>query len=130
MTKPTGIDWQHATFVTGQRADRLPPTLPPQLFKRPCGNCEAETYTEIAYPRDVPLLCHVCAATVAAAAEDDPETLVLYDLPDEVIARLTLLARERGVPPEIEIKNFLEWKLGRPIKGTLYRKPEKKQTKK
>jgi hypothetical protein len=130
MKQPTGIDWKHVTFVTGQRADRLPATLPPQLFKRLCGNCEADTYTEVEYPLDVPLLCNVCAATVTAEAEDDPQTLILYDLPDEVIARLTALARERGVPPEVEIKNFLEWKLGRPIKGELYRKPEQKNAKK
>jgi hypothetical protein len=127
MNQP-GIDWKHVTFVTGQRADRLPATLPPQLFKRACGNCDAETYTEIEYPADMPLLCNVCAASVAAEAEDDPQTLVLYDLPAEVKARLTALAHQRGVPPEVEIKNFLEWKLGRPIKGALYRNPEKKNS--
>jgi hypothetical protein len=126
MKQPTGIDWKHVTFVTGHRADRLSANLPPQLFKRPCGNCGVDTYTEIEYPADVPLLCHVCAASVAAEAEDDPETLVLYDLPDEVKARLTALAHQRGVAPEVEFKNFLEWKLGRPLKGTLYRKPKKK----
>jgi hypothetical protein len=47
MKKPTGIDWKHVTFVTGQHVDHLPATLPQQLFKRPCGNCGADTYTEI-----------------------------------------------------------------------------------
>ncbi len=71
-----------------------------------------DTYTEVEYPADVPLLCNVCAATVAAKAEEDPETLLLYDLPDDVKARLTALAHERGVPPEVEIKNFLELDFG------------------
>jgi hypothetical protein len=129
MTPTAGIDWTHVTFVTGQRADHLPATLPPQLFKRPCGNCSIETYTEIEYPLDVPLLCHVCAATVAAGAEADPETLMLYDLPNAVKARLTALAHQQGVPPEVVFKDFLEWKLGRPTKAIHYKKPEKKQAK-
>jgi hypothetical protein len=127
MKHPTGIDWQHVTFITGQRKDRLPATLPPQLFTRPCGNCAMETYTEVEYPLDVPLLCHVCAASVAAEAEENPETLILYDLPDDVKARLTALAHQRGVPPEVQFKDFLEWKLGRPVKATLYRKSDKKK---
>ena len=127
MTPTTGIDWTHGTFVTSQRADHLPATLPPQLFTRPCGNCSMDTYTEVEYPADVPLLCNVCASTIAAEAEDDPQTLLLYDLPEEVKARFTVLARERGVPPEVQFKEFLEWKLGRPIKATLYHTSDKKK---
>jgi hypothetical protein len=127
MNNPTGIDWTHVTFVTGQRKDYLPASLPQQLFKRPCGNCATETYTEVEYPQDVPVLCNVCASTVAAEAEEDPETLILYDLPEDVKARLTALAHQQGVPPEVIFKDFLEWKLGRPIKATLYYKSAKKK---
>ena len=127
MKHPTGIDWQHVTFITGQRKDRLPASLPQQLFKRPCGNCSMDTSTEVEYPADVPLLCNVCASTIAAEAEDDPETLLLYDLPEEVKARLTVLAHQRGVPPEVQFKEFLEWKLGRPIKATLSHTSDKKK---
>jgi hypothetical protein len=36
----------------------LPQPLPLEpRFKRPCGNCQIEAYTEIEYPLDVPLLC-------------------------------------------------------------------------
>ena len=127
MDNPKGIDWTHVTCVTGQRQDRLPASLPPQLFTRPCGNCAMDTYTEVEYPADVPLLCNVCAATIAAEAEDDPETLLLYDLPEDVKAHLTVLAHQRGVPPEVQFKEFLEWKLGRPIKATLSHPPDKKK---
>src|SRR5919109_3812665 len=127
MKKPKGIDWKHVTFVTGQRSDHLPASLPPQLFKRPCGNCAMETYTEVEYPLDVPLLCNVCAAKITAEAEGDADTLLQYDFPNDVKARLTAFAHQQGVPPEVVFKDFLEWKLGRPIKATLYRKSDKKK---
>lgn len=75
MNQPTGIDWKHVTFVTSQRADRLPATLPPQVFKRACGNCDAETYTEIEYPADVPLLCNVCCQSPGYTAHLSPAIL-------------------------------------------------------
>jgi hypothetical protein len=100
MKQPKGIDWKHVTFVTGTHADHLPVTLPQPFFKRPCGNCQTDTYTEVEYPLDVPLLCNVCAANIAAEAQGDPDTLLLYDLPNDLKARLTELAHQRGLPPE------------------------------
>jgi hypothetical protein len=129
MTQPTGIDWKHVTFVMGTHADHLPATLPQQLFKRPCGNCNADTYTETEYPADVPLLCNVCAANITAESEGDQETLLLYDLPNDLKARLIDLAHQQRLPVEAVCKDFLQWKLGRPTKASLYAKSAKKNVK-
>jgi hypothetical protein len=129
MKKPTGIDWQHTTFAVGQHADHLPATRPRQLFKRPCGNCGADTYTEIEYPADVPLLCNVCAASVAAQLESDASTLFLSDMPIDVKARLIDIAHQQRRSVEEVYKGFLAWKLGRPTKAPLYRKAAQKRKK-
>jgi hypothetical protein len=130
MTQPKGIAWQHVSFVVGTRADLAPSPLPQPVFTRTCGNCETETYTETEYPADVSLLCNVCAAKVNAESEDDPDTLLLYDFPDDVKARLIDLAHQRRLPVEVVLKDFLAWKLGRPTQANLYHKPAKKKAKK
>jgi hypothetical protein len=126
MKKPTGIDWQHVSFVVGTRADLAPTPLPQPVYTRICGECETKTYTETEYPSDVPVLCNVCASHVTAVSEDDEDTLLLYDMPNDLKARLLDLAYQRRVPVEEVFKDFLAWKLGRPTKATLYHKPEKK----
>jgi hypothetical protein len=126
MNNPKGIDWKHVTFVMGTHVDHLPTTLPAVIYKRPCGNCGADTFTETEYPLDVPLLCNVCAATITAPAEHDDETLLLYDLPNAVKARLIAIAHERRIPVEAVYKDFIEWKLGRPTRAKVYNKSEKK----
>jgi hypothetical protein len=126
MTQPTGIDWKHVSFAIATRKDHLPATLPRLVFKRQCGNCGAEAYLETELLLDVPVLCNVCAEQVTAQIEDDADTLLLYDMPDDLKARLTAHAHQQGIPPEVVFKDFIEWKLGRPTKAILYRKPEKK----
>jgi hypothetical protein len=129
MTQSKGIDWKNVSFVMGTHADHLPATLPETLFKRPCGNCGADTFTETEYPADVPLLCNVCAASVTAESEGDPETLLLYDLPIDVKARLIDQAHQHRLPVEEVVKDFLARKLGRRTKASLYRKSETKKAK-
>jgi hypothetical protein len=127
MAQSKGIDWKHVSFVMGTRADHLPANLPATIFKRPCGNCGADTFMETEYPADVPLLCNVCTANLTAESEGDPETLLLYDLPIDVKARLIDLAHQQGLPVEVVFKDFLQWKLGRPTKASLYQNSEKKK---
>jgi hypothetical protein len=96
---------------------------------RRCGKCGAQTWTEIEYPLDVPLLCNVCAAQITASAEGASDTLLLYDFPADLKARFIDIAHERKLPVEVVVKDFLEWKLGRPTKAILSTKSEKKKAK-
>ena len=129
MTTSKGIDWTNVTFVTGTRSDLAPKHLPHKIYMRLCGKCGAKTCTEVEYPLDVPLLCNVCAADIAASAEGDPDTLLMYDFPADVKARLLDIAHERRLPVEVVAKDFLEWKLGRPTKATIVPISQKKKAK-
>jgi hypothetical protein len=119
MAEPKGIDWKNVSFIVGTRSDLAPAPLPQQVFTRTCGNCQSETFTETEYPADVVVLCNVCAASVAAESEGDPDTLLLYDMPIDVKARLIDLAHQRRLPVEEVFQDFLAWKLGRPTKASL-----------
>jgi hypothetical protein len=129
MTTPKGIDWTNVTFVTGTRHDLAPTPFSQEVYTRPCGKCEAKTLTEVEYPLDVPLLCNVCAAQITASAEADADTLLLYDFPADLKARLIDFAREKRLPVEEVFKDFLAWKLGRPTKAILSTTSEKKKAK-
>jgi hypothetical protein len=129
MTGKKGIDWKNVTFVMGTRADLAPHSLPQPVFSRSCGNCQALTYTETEYPHDVPVLCNVCSATVTAQDEGAADTLLLYDMPADLKARLIDSARERRLPIEVVCKDFIEWKLGRPTKARLSTTAKKQKAK-
>jgi formylmethanofuran dehydrogenase subunit E len=88
MKHPKGIEWKHVSLVMGTCADLAPEPLPQPVFVRKCEHCGADTYTETEYPRDVPMVCNVCASTITAPAEHDASTPLLYDLPNDVKARL------------------------------------------
>ena len=130
MTQAKGIDWKHVTFVMGTRSDLAPDPLPQPVFKRKCEHCGSDTYTETEYPLDVPMVCNVCASNITATAEQDSTTQLLYDLPNDVKARLIDLAQQQRLPVEAVYKDFLEWKLGRPTRANLYNKSAKKEEKK
>jgi hypothetical protein len=129
MRQPKGIHWLNTSFVIGTRKDLAPTPLPQPVYASTCGKCQSETFTETEYPADVVVLCNVCAASVAAESEGDPDTLLLYDMPIDVKARLIDLAHQRRLPVEEVFKDFLVWKLGRPTKARLYHRPEKKKAK-
>jgi hypothetical protein len=59
-------------------------------------------------------------------AEQNDSTHVAWRMTDEGEDILRDIAEEKGRPVEEVYNRFLEWKLGRPLKVTLYRKPEKK----
>ena len=129
MAEPKGIDWLNTSFIVGTRKDLAPHPLPEPVFPSTCGNCQSDIYTETGYPADVPILCNVCAANVASESEGDPDTLLLFDMPNDVKARLLDIAQQRRVPVEEVFNDFLSWKLGRPTKARLYHRPEKKKAK-
>ena len=129
MAGPKGIDWLNTSFIVGTRADLARHPLPEPVFPSTCGNCQSDVYTETEYPADVPILCNVCAGNVASESEADPDTLLLYDMPTDVKARLIDLAHQRRIPVEEVFNDFLTWKLGRPTKARLYHRPEKKKAK-
>src|SRR5689334_24177090 len=95
MVDPKGIDWTDVSFVVGTRSDLAPTPLPQPVYSCTCGNCETSTYTETEYPADVPILCNVCAANVASGSEEDSDTLLLFDLPNDVKARLLDMAYKK-----------------------------------
>src|SRR4051794_16955176 len=123
MSKPTGIDWKQATVVVGHREDVTPDAWKEQAFTRQCANCHAKTYLETEYPTDVPILCNLCAAQYATIVEQDPGSLLMYDMPTDLKARLIDIAQERRLPIEDVCKEFLNWKLGKRIYPRLYCKP-------
>ena len=129
MAEPKGITWLDNSFIVGTRADLAPTPLPQPIFTATCGNCETATYTEAEYPADVPILCNVCAANVAKESEEDEDTLLLYDFPADLKARLIDLAYQRRLPVEAVFKDFLAWKLGRPTNANLYTKTARKKAK-
>jgi hypothetical protein len=100
MAQGKGIDWKNVKFVMGTHADHLPDPLPQPVFIRQCEKCGTDTYTETEYPLDVPIVCNVCVSQITAPIEQDSDTLLLYDLPNDVKARLTEIAQQNGLPPE------------------------------
>jgi hypothetical protein len=127
MADSKGIDWRDVSFVVGTGSDLAPTPLPQPVYTATCGNCARVTYTESKYPSDVPILCNVCAANVAKESEEDEDTLLLYDIPPDLKARLIDLAYQRRVPVEVVVKDFLHWKLGRASTALLSIKPVKKK---
>jgi hypothetical protein len=125
MKQPKGIDWKHVTFVMGTRVDLAPNPLPQPVFVRTCENCGAETLTATEYPLDVPMVCNVCASKKTVPVEHDETAQLLYDMPNEVKARLIDMAHQQRLPVEEIFKDFLEWKLGRRTKASLYNKSKK-----
>jgi hypothetical protein len=107
----------------GTRPDLAPHPLP---FVWACECCNAATYSAAEPPPEQRLVCHVCASQLTAMAEQDPKTHVAWRMTEEGEDILSDIAEEKQRPVEEVYHRFLEWQLGRPLKVTLYRKPEKK----
>jgi hypothetical protein len=129
MAEPNGIQWLDNSFVVGTRTDLAPTPLPQLIFTHQCGQCGAKTLTESEYPVDISVICNVCAAAMATQLDKDSSTQLLFTMPNDLKARLIDLAHQQRLPIEEVFKDFLAWKLGRPIKATLSTKPEKKARK-
>jgi hypothetical protein len=59
-------------------------------------------------------------------AEKDPNMHIGWNTTDEGWDSLGAMAEERKRPVEEIFKHAMEWQVRRPIKGEIYRKPEKK----
>jgi hypothetical protein len=123
---------EHKVRVTrmfmGTRADLAPQPLPMPVFEWPCAKCKAKTYSVAEPPGNSTLICNVCAAEMTAQAEQDSSTKVMWGMTNELNDSVRNIADEKSRPVEEVFNRFLEWKLGRPMKATIYDKPEKKKT--
>jgi hypothetical protein len=120
-----GVDWKNASFIIGMRADLVAEPQRQKAFAKDCENCKTRTYIETEHPLDVPVICNICASRISAQIEQDPSTLLLYDMPNDVKARLIDIAQQQRLPIDDVLKGFVEWKLGRPTKAGLYNNPKK-----
>jgi hypothetical protein len=126
MAGKTDIDWKSVTFIIGHRADLTEPEWRVNAYSRNCERCGEKTLTEIEYPLDVPMYCNVCASEITAQYEKEKSNLFLYDLPIEVKVRLIDKAQASGIPVEEVYKQFIDWKLGRPVEAQYAGKVKKK----
>jgi hypothetical protein len=104
------------------RADLAPS---PMTYLWDCECCHAPTYSEVSPPPDQRLVCNVCASQLSAMAEQASKTRVGWGMTDEGWDIIDDIAEEKQRPVEEVFNRVMEWRLGRPIKGELYRKSEK-----
>jgi hypothetical protein len=126
MAQTEGNKVRVVAMFMGTRADLAPYPL---TYVWRCECCQAPTYSEAYPPPDQRRVCHVCASQLTAMAEQDSSTHVAWRMTDEGEDILRDIAEEKQRPVEEVYNRFLEWKLGRPVKVTLYRKPEQKNAK-
>jgi hypothetical protein len=68
-------------------------------------------------------MCNICAAQYATIVEQDPGSLLMYDMPVDLKVRLIEMAQARRLPIEDVCKEFLSWKLGGQTHHKLHPKP-------
>jgi hypothetical protein len=102
-------------FVMGTRWDLMPVTPPDTSYTHICAFCQATTYTESEFPEGTTVVCNRCAASTTQMGDADPHTLVVWDLPPDLLGSLLQQADQRGIALENSIIGFLEWKTGREL---------------
>jgi hypothetical protein len=122
MASTDGNNTRVVRIFFGTRADLAPYPL---TYVWNCESCHAPTYSEAYPPPDQKLVCNVCAAQISAMAEKAPKTRVGWNITDEGWDTVHDIAEEKQRPVEEVFNRVMEWRLGRPIKGELYRKSEK-----
>ncbi|MDQ3829274.1 MAG: hypothetical protein M3361_08190 [Candidatus Tectomicrobia bacterium] len=113
----------------GTRADLAPHPLSVAVFRWSCAKCQAQTYSIAKPPPDATLVCNVCVSQMTEQAEHDQSTQVMWGMTKELGDGVQAIVEEKGRPVEEVFNRFIEWKLGRPTRTVLYRKPEKKNAK-
>jgi hypothetical protein len=91
-----------------------------------CQRCHAPTYSAAEPPSDHTLVCNVCVSAISEQAEKDPNMRVGWNITDKGWDLLGAMAEEKKRPVEEVFKDAMEWQVRRPIKGEIYRTPEKK----
>jgi hypothetical protein len=104
-----------SAFGMGTRWDKAPQPLPEVFFTYICGVCQATTYAEKEFPRDLTVICNVCASQTTSRGDADPNTAVVWDFPPDLLKRLLAEAEKRGIAPENYVIGFLEWKTGQEL---------------
>ena len=110
----------------GTRADLA---ASPMTYVWQCERCQAPTYSEASPPPDHTLVCNVCVAQISANAEKAPNTRVGWNITEEGWDIVNDIVAEKQRSVEDVFKDVMEWQVRRPIKGEIYRKPEKKAKK-
>jgi|tagenome__1003787_1003787.scaffolds.fasta_scaffold20653217_2 hypothetical protein len=103
------------TFVMGTRWDLAPSPRPETFFTCICATCKATTYTEKEFSEDATVICNACTSITSQQENSDPDTIVAWDLPPDLLGNLLLQAQEQGLHPENFVIGFLEWKTGREL---------------
>ena len=109
----------------GTRADLAPYPL---AFLWDCQRCHAPTYSAAEPPPDQMPVCNICASELSAIGEQNPTMDVTLDLTAEGKDIVRDIALKKQRPVEEVFNRVIEWKLGRPVKATIYDKSLKKKT--
>ena len=99
----------------GTRWDLMPAPRLDTSYTHICAFCKATTYTEKEFPGETTVVCNRCAASTTQMGDADPHTLVVWELPPDLLGNLLRQADQRGVALENYIIGFLEWKTGREL---------------
>jgi hypothetical protein len=126
MAQMDGDNTKIVRIFFGTRADLAPY---PMTYLWDCECCHAPTYSAAEPPPDQRLVCNVCVSQLSAMAEQSPNTRVGWGITDEGWDIIDDMAEEKQRPVEVVFNRVMEWQLRRPIRGELYRKPEKKKKK-
>jgi hypothetical protein len=99
------------------------------VYAWPCAKSQAETYSVAHPPDDSTWICNVCAAELTAQAEENPSTLVLSSMTEQLEESIKNISDMTNRPMTEVFNRFLEWKLGRPMRTTPIKSPLKKEEK-
>jgi hypothetical protein len=99
----------------GTRWDLASKPILVKFFARICALCKSTTYTEKEFSEETTVICNVCSSFTCQQEGDDKNTVVVWDIPPDLLGNLLTQAQERGVASENFAIGFLEWKTGREL---------------
>src|SRR5215203_419289 len=108
-------------LVMGTRLDHVPaPETQGKLYSRLCAECQMELVTESEYPETATIVCNVCMPTVAKRLTQENDAQLAFDMPPDAKARLMDIARNRNIPYETLLQEFVAWRTGKLMDGKVY----------
>jgi hypothetical protein len=107
----------------GTRADLAPHVM---TYVWNCECCHEPTFSEAKPPTDQHRVCHICASQLTKLMEKQSNTRTVWNITEEGWDSIGELATEKQRPVEDVFKDVMEWQVRRPIKGEIFRRPEKK----
>jgi hypothetical protein len=73
-------------------------------------------------------VCNVCTSELSAMSEQNPTMDIALDLTEQGKDIVRDIAQKKQRPVEEVFNRVFEWKLGRPVKATIYDKSMKKKS--